>query len=215
MSGREIFGADVLRIVPGSFYAEVLKPAFDHIFGAVLLLMALPMALVLAVLVRMMLGPHVLFRQERVGRGGGKFLVLKFRTMRPDRRRGQSTDSGIDRRVCHKREDDPRHTAFGRFLRKWSLDELPQLWNVVRGDMSLVGPRPELVEIVQRYAPWQHHRHLVKPGMTGLWQISKRGNVMMHEAVEVDIEYVERLSFKTDIGILVHTIPAVMRKTGD
>jgi lipopolysaccharide/colanic/teichoic acid biosynthesis glycosyltransferase len=102
----------------------------------------------------------------------------------------------------------------GRILRRFSLDELPQLWNVLRGDMSLVGPRPELPVVVDRYHQWQHLRHLVKPGITGLWQVSERGDVEMHECVETDIEYVRRLSLFTDLSIIARTIPAAVRGTG-
>jgi len=102
-------------------------------------------------------------------------VIYKFRTMRPDRRQAVLPYSGPDRRVCHETDNDPRHTPLGRFLRKYSLDELPQLWNVLVGDMSLVGPRPELVEVVERYESWQRERHRVKPGLTGLWQVTCRG----------------------------------------
>jgi lipopolysaccharide/colanic/teichoic acid biosynthesis glycosyltransferase len=139
--------------------------------------------------------------------------VLKFRTMRPDRR-GQRTPVIEDRRHTHKSERDPRHTAVGRRLRKWSLDELPQVWNVLRGDMSLVGPRPELVEVVEHYAPWQRQRHLVRPGITGLWQVSKRGEGLMHLYTDVDLEYVATLSFRRDLGILLRTIPAALARSG-
>src|SRR4051794_6076492 len=141
---------------PATTYVRRLKPAFDRIVGAVLLLMVLPTLLVVALAVRLLLGPGVIFRQQRVGEGGRTFSVLKFRTMRPDRRTQRVEWDGVDRRRTHKASDDPRHTAFGRFLRKWSLDELPQLVNVVRGEMSLVGPRPELVGVVARYEPREH-----------------------------------------------------------
>ena len=128
---------------------------------------------------------------------------------------GQQPFAGTDRRVTHKSDDDPRHTALGRLLRKTSLDEIPQFWNVALGQMSLVGPRPELVEVVARYQPWQHRRHEVKPGLTGPWQISQRGDVPMHEATDVDVAYVDDLSFRTDVMILLRTIPALlMRRSG-
>ncbi len=110
-------------------------------------------------------------------------------------RRQQQEPVDQDRRQTHKTTDDPRHTRVGRFLRKWSLDELPQFWNVVCGDMSLVGPRPELVEIVARYEPWQHQRHTVKPGLTGLWQVSSRGTGMMHLHTDIDLDYIETMGF--------------------
>jgi lipopolysaccharide/colanic/teichoic acid biosynthesis glycosyltransferase len=134
--------------------------------------------------------------------------------MGQDRRRA-AAPVPQDRRQTHKSDHDPRHTRVGRFLRKWSLDELPQFWNVVCGDMSLVGPRPELVEIVSRYEPWQHQRHLVKPGLTGLWQVSGRGTGMMHLHTEVDLEYIEQMGPVTDLKILLLTIPATLRRSGN
>jgi lipopolysaccharide/colanic/teichoic acid biosynthesis glycosyltransferase len=169
------------------------------------------LAVGIAVAVR--LGSPVLLRQPRVGKGGREFRVYKFRTMTPDRRTGADAAGewgGECRRIRHKSPDDPRLVPLGRFLRAWSLDELPQLFNVVLGDMSLVGPRPEMVAIVKRYEDWQHQRHLVKPGMTGLWQISERGNGLMHERTDVDLEYVQRVSLRTDLKILLFTIPAAL-----
>ena len=130
--------------------------------------------------------------------------------MEPDRREVEGSFLGEDRRISHKRADDPRITETGRFLRKWSLDELPQLFNVIRGDMSLVGPRPELVQIVSRYEAWQHGRHAVRPGITGSWQVSERGDRMLHEATDIDIEYIESISFRQDLGILIRTVPAAL-----
>jgi lipopolysaccharide/colanic/teichoic acid biosynthesis glycosyltransferase len=134
--------------------------------------------------------------------------------MNHDRRNG-SQPYVPDRRKTHKHEQDPRLTALGRFLRKWSLDELPQLWNVVRGDMSLIGPRPELVSIVERYDTWQHARHRVKPGLTGLWQVTARGDGLMHEHTHIDLAYAARVSLRGDFKILLLTIPALLgRRTG-
>jgi lipopolysaccharide/colanic/teichoic acid biosynthesis glycosyltransferase len=156
------------------------------------------------------LGRPAIFKQQRVGRDGREFTVYKLRTMKEDRRKKVAAFEGPDRRVNHKSPDDPRHVPLGRFLRKWSLDELPQFWNVALGHMSLVGPRPELPHIVARYQAWQHRRHAVKPGVTGLWQISERGDVPMHEATDVDIEYVDSVSFRKDLRILLMTVPAAL-----
>jgi lipopolysaccharide/colanic/teichoic acid biosynthesis glycosyltransferase len=198
---------------PSTFYARIGKPIFDRTIAAVLLVLLLPVLLVVAMAVLFTIGRPVLFRQRRVGRDGHVFSVLKFRTMRPDRRARRSTVIE-DRRRTHKTERDPRHTGVGRPLRKWSLDELPQVWNVLRGDMSLVGPRPELVEVVEHYAPWQCQRHLVRPGITGLWQVSKRGEGLMYLYTDVDLEYVATLSFQRDLGILLRTIPAAFARRG-
>jgi lipopolysaccharide/colanic/teichoic acid biosynthesis glycosyltransferase len=198
---------------PRGPYVRFFKPAIDRSVGAVLLVGALPVLGVVAIAVRSKIGSPVLFRQARCGLHGQPFDVLKFRTMRADRRMDRRPVTQ-DRRVTHKSEEDPRHTDLGRRLRKWSLDELPQLWNVVRGEMSLVGPRPELVEIVDRYEPWQHQRHLVRPGLTGLWQISRRGEGLMHLYTDIDLEYVATVSLRTDLRILMRTIPAALSRSG-
>ena len=198
----------------GTGYVRYVKPVVDRVGGLVLLVLALPVLLVVAVLVRVSLGPGVVFSQDRVGQGGTVFQIYKFRTMRPSRRREHQPFDGEDRRRTHKHPEDPRLSAVGRILRRLSLDELPQLFNVVKGDMSLVGPRPELVMIVAGYEPWQHRRHSVKPGLTGLWQVSARERPM-HEATDVDLEYVDAISFLTDVRILLRTIPAALgRKKG-
>ena len=194
-----------------SSYVRYGKPVLDRLLGTIGLLLMLPLLLVVAIAVRLSLGPGILYSQQRVGLRGKPFTMHKFRTMRPDRRVAQTSVGIADRRVCHKRDDDPRHTTVGRILRKFSLDELPQLWNVVCGQMSLVGPRPELVEVVRtKYEPWQHRRHYVKPGITGLWQVSARGEGLMYTHTDVDLEYLERLSLRTDLRILAMTVPAAL-----
>jgi lipopolysaccharide/colanic/teichoic acid biosynthesis glycosyltransferase len=195
-------------------YERYVKPALDRLIAALLLILLAPVLLVTAVAIWFTLGSPVMFRQIRVGRGGREFGMLKFRTMRPDRRRWQCPNyRGPERRVTHKSANDPRHTALGRKLRKSSIDELPQLFNVLRGDMSLVGPRPELIDIVQHYRGWQHGRHAVKPGITGLWQVTERPNGgLMHECVELDLAYIERLSLRCDLSIVFKTPFALLRK---
>lgn len=192
-----------------SVYTSVVKPAFDRVAGAVgLVVFAVPMALV-ALVVLVTIGRPVMFRQPRVGKDGEVFDVLKFRTMRADRRE-QELDVIADRRETHKSDHDPRHTAVGRFLRRYSLDELPQLLNIARGEMSVVGPRPELQSVVTRYRPGLEQRHLVKPGLTGLWQISARGDGPMHENGEWDLDYVEQISLRSDLSILLKTPTAML-----
>ncbi len=198
---------------PRGSYVRVMKPMLDRVLGGLLLAAAIPLLVLVWLVVRWKIGSPVIFRQARCGRDGEPFDVLKFRTMRADRR-GASRPVPDDRRLTHKSDEDPRHTDLGRQLRKWSLDELPQLWNVVRGDMSLVGPRPELVEIVERYEPWQRQRHLVRPGLTGLWQISRRGEGLMHLYTDIDLEYVSTVSLRTDVLILLRTIPAALGRSG-
>lgn len=202
--GREAPAAD-------GFYARWGKTAIDRMGAAVLLVLAAPVLLVVTLLVLATLGHPVVLRQQRVGMGGRRFDMLKFRTMEPDRRARQQPLGGPDRRVSHKTLDDPRHTPVGKMLRKLSLDELPQLWNVLRGDMSLVGPRPEMSYLVDRFEPWQHARHQVRPGLTGLWQTSARGTGRIAEFIHLDVEYIRRMSLWTDVKLLVKTVPVLLR----
>jgi lipopolysaccharide/colanic/teichoic acid biosynthesis glycosyltransferase len=203
-----------LHVVPDvatkSFYVNFAKPLIDRTGGVILSLVTLPILMVVIPLIWWKLGRPAIFKQQRIGANEREFTVYKLRTMLPDRRGQDVPFDGVDRRVNHKSPDDPRHVPLGRFLRKWSLDELPQFWNVALGHMSLVGPRPELPQIVAKYETWQHRRHEVKPGITGLWQVSERGDVPMHEATDVDIEYVESVSLGADLRILALTIPAAL-----
>lgn len=209
-------------VIRSSPYQRALKPVIDRLGALLLLVVLLPLVGITALVVLLTLGRPVLFEQRRVGQGGWTFGMYKFRTMHPDRRRGDERRSrprdsqGRDRRVTHKSPDDPRHTGVGLLLRRFSLDELPQLWNVVRGHMSLVGPRPELERVVAGYAEWQHQRHLVKPGVTGLWQVTERsgGDGVMHLHVDLDIDYIRRVSLRTDLAILMRTLPAALGRGG-
>jgi lipopolysaccharide/colanic/teichoic acid biosynthesis glycosyltransferase len=193
-------------------YARSIKPAMDRAFAPIIAVLALPLCLVIAAIVRVTMGKGVLFKQMRVGKDGEPFEVVKFRTMRHDRRRAQKPIDIADRRRTHKHPNDPRHTRVGRFLRQSSLDELPQLLNVMRGEMSLIGPRPELVELVEKYPEWQHARHAVRPGMTGLWQISARGEKSMQECVDIDLDYVEQVSMWLDLRTALATPIAALGK---
>ena len=200
---------------PGRVYAGS-KRAFDVLAAGLLLLALLPALLLLALAVRLDGPGPVLFRQVRVGRGGRPFAMLKFRTMRPDRRAGAGArpPGAPERRRAHKSAADPRVTRVGRVLRRTCLDELPQLWNVLRGDMSLVGPRPELPAIVAAYAPWQHGRHAVRPGLTGWWQVNRDGTQLMHQQTELDLHYVAHRGWALDLLILGRTVAVVLRGTG-
>ncbi|MBK5268128.1 MAG: sugar transferase, partial [Acidimicrobiia bacterium] len=189
--------------VPGT-YEHYVKPVVDRVGGFILTLLILPIVAVVVVAIRASMGGPALFTQQRVGKHGQPFTVYKFRTMLPDSRTIQAAYSGPDRRRVHKSHNDPRVTPLGDFLRKWSIDEIPQFWNVALGQMSLVGPRPELVEIVEtKYEDWQHRRHVVKPGVTGIWQISDQRQGLMFEATAVDLEYLDQVSLATDLKILL------------
>ena len=175
----------------------VTKRALDVACSSVGLLVAvLPMGII-AVLIRLRMGSPVLFRQERPGLGGRPFTLIKFRTMR----------AGAG-------DDDVRLTRLGRFLRTTSLDELPELWNVLVGDMSLVGPRPLLVEYLPRYSARQARRHEVRPGLTGLAQVEGRNLVAWEERFELDVRYVDTRSLALDLRIIARTVSAVLRREG-
>ncbi|MBN1509391.1 MAG: sugar transferase [Sedimentisphaerales bacterium] len=175
---------------------ESLKRAFDLLIAAVLLGVLWPLLAAIAVAIRLGSRGPALFRQERAGREGRPFSLYKFRTMRLDTDPfGPSPRSG----------EDPRLTRLGRFLREHSLDELPQLLNIVKGDMSLVGPRPLYVSQVPEWNERQKTRLLVKPGLTGLAQISGRGNLTLEEKLELDVTYVEQASLWLDIRICLAT----------
>ena len=213
-SDRQLGQKPQLRAVPAprpvGNYERIVKPVADRAAGLLLSIVTLPILMVVVPLIWATMGFPAIFKQRRVGRFGEEFTVYKLRTMRHDRRVIQTDFTGPDRRKNHKSPNDPRHTRLGRFLRRWSIDEIPQLWNVALGDMSLIGPRPELPNIVRRYEPWQHERHETKPGMTGLWQVSARGEIPMHEATEIDIAYVRNLSLVSDLKILLLTLPAML-----
>ena len=160
-------------------------------------------------------GP-VFFRQERVGRDGRRFAMLKFRSMRLDAERylaalrEQNEATG----PLFKMRNDPRVTRVGRVLRRLSLDELPQLFNVLRGEMSLVGPRPPLAAEVAEYEDWHMGRLQAVPGMTGLWQVSGRSEIAFHDMVRLDLHYIHNWSLVLDLEILLRTIPAVLSSRG-
>ena len=162
----------------------------------------------------MTMGRPVFYSQQRIGLGGRAFRLYKIRTMIPDRRVGEDVYRGTERRLVHKSVDDPRVTLVGKALRATRFDELPQFLNVVKGEMSMVGPRPELPEIVRRYEPWQHDRHLVKPGVTGPWQVSNHNGDLMYQHTEIDLEYLQQISFTHDLGILVRTPMAMFGRKG-
>jgi lipopolysaccharide/colanic/teichoic acid biosynthesis glycosyltransferase len=179
---------------------DPVKRLLDFLVASTLLVLSLPAQAVVALLVRRNLGSPVLFRQPRPGRHDEVFGLVKFRSMLPlDETAGVVTD-------------EQRLTPFGLWLRATSLDELPTLWNVVRGDMSLVGPRPLLVEYLDRYSAMQRRRHEVRPGVTGLAQVSGRNAISWEERFARDVEYVDRRSLRLDLSILARTLGQVLRR---
>ena len=182
---------------------RTIKRWFDVLMSSFMLVILAPLMAVIAVLVRVTSGRPVLFRQERPGLGGRVFMLLKFRTMN-----AETDDRGL------LLSDDLRLTGFGRFLRRTSLDELPQLWNVVKGEMSLVGPRPLLTEYMDRYSPEQARRHEVRPGITGLAQVHGRNLLSWEERLKMDVWYVDNLRLRLDLGILWKTLVQVLKQDG-
>ncbi|MCU1396231.1 MAG: glycosyl transferase [Ilumatobacteraceae bacterium] len=171
--------------------------------------------LVIALLIRLTMGPGVIFRQTRVGLDGRDFTMYKFRTMLPTRRQEQIQFQGPDRRMTHKAAHDPRHTPVGRLLRKSSLDELPQFLNVLSGQMSFVGPRPEISSVVEKYHLRDHPRHAARPGITGAWQVTSRNEgVLLHECFDQDLSYVRSIRLSHDLRILGKTVTVLARRSG-
>ncbi|WP_336033517.1 sugar transferase [Geodermatophilus sp. FMUSA9-8] len=195
---------------------RVTKVVVDRTAAALLVLLTAPVLLAVAVAVRTTSPGPVLFRQERVGRDGRTFPMLKFRSMvdGADRQTAVLQGASDGNGVLFKRRDDPRVTPVGRLLRRYSLDELPQLFNVLGGSMSLVGPRPPLPGEVERYGVDMHRRFLVKPGLTGLWQVSGRSDLSWDDSVRMDVRYVENWSLAFDLMILWKTLGAVLRGPG-
>lgn len=204
-----------------------VKRLFDAGAGLAALVLASPLFLVVAILIKRSSPGPVFFVQERIGKDGKPFPFYKFRTMR------HHSDDAIHRqfaalfingdnkgcraasdRKVYKLTDDPRVTSIGRWLRKTSLDELPQLLNILRGEMSFVGPRPPIAYELEHYQPWHHERLKVTPGLTGLWQVSGRSNVPFDEMVRLDLHYINNWSLGLDARILARTLPVVIQGTG-
>jgi exopolysaccharide biosynthesis polyprenyl glycosylphosphotransferase len=182
----------------------------------VALLLLSPLLLAIAAAIRLSSPGPALFRQTRVGRNGTTFTVLKFRSMYIDAEERLAELRAVNEKdgVLFKIRDDPRVTRLGRWLRRYSLDELPQLCNVLAGQMSLVGPRPPLPSEVEQYAGDVNRRLVVKPGLTGLWQVSGRSDLSWEESVRIDLRYVENWSLALDAMILWRTIFAVVKSQG-
>ncbi len=188
---------------PRSFYVCRGKRLLDLALGSALLLVTSPVQVVVAASIRYKMGRPVLFRQQRPGLHGVPFEMLKFRTM-----------SDVKDSDGNHIPDAERLTPLGRFLRSTSLDELPELVNVVRGDISLVGPRPLLMKYLERYTPRQHRRHEVRPGVTGLAQVSGRNALSWDEKFELDVQYVDNASLRLDLSILARTVWNVLARKG-
>jgi exopolysaccharide biosynthesis polyprenyl glycosylphosphotransferase len=195
---------------------QVLKGLFDKVAAASALLLLAPVMLTIATMIRLEDSGPALFKQVRVGKDGRPFRLYKFRTMVPEaeQKKAELQLHNEGAGVLFKIRDDPRITKIGSRLRRWSLDELPQLINVLLGQMSLVGPRPALPEEAAKYGDYVRRRLAVRPGLTGLWQIHGRSDLSWDEAVRLDLRYVENWSLASDLLILWKTWPAVARGHG-
>lgn len=187
----------------GKLYANYIKRALDAVISCVAIIFVSPVLLVLAVMVKIKLGSPVIFRQARPGKGEKIFYMYKFRTMTDER-----DENG------ELLPDSVRLTEFGKTLRKTSLDELPELFNILRGDMSIVGPRPQLVKDMVFMTPEQRRRHTVRQGLTGLAQVNGRNAIEWEAKLAYDVEYIKDISFVNDMKIIIATIKAVLKSDG-
>jgi exopolysaccharide biosynthesis polyprenyl glycosylphosphotransferase len=193
-----------------------MKRLFDIVVSAVALWMLVPLFAVVALLIKLSSRGPILFKQERVGQHGRPFHMLKFRSMVVNAEElkaklaAQNEMSG----PVFKMKNDPRVTWIGRFIRKFSIDELPQFINVLRGEMSIVGPRPPVPGEVARYEPWQRRRLSVRPGLTCIWQVSGRNQISFEEWMYLDMQYIDHWSLKDDLSLLLRTVPVVLTGRG-
>lgn len=210
-------------------WAEIFFKRLIDIFASVLVVVVgFPFFLAIALLIKLTSKGPVFFSQQRIGERGDVFTLYKFRTMRQDADdsihreftrsfiEGRMSNSSLDEKApsIYKLADDPRVTAVGNFLRKTSLDELPQFINILRGEMTIVGPRPPLQYELEYYEEWHKLRLKVKPGLTGLWQVSGRSSVPFNEMVKLDLYYIEHWSLLLDLKIMLRTIPVMLFGSG-
>lgn len=195
---------------------EIAKRGFDIAAATCGPVLAAPVVLVLAVLIKLDSPGPVFFRQPRLGKDGRPFLMLKLRSMTQDAAELRVLVASSNELVgpVFKIRSDPRMTRVGRFIRKASLDEIPQLWHVLRGEMSVVGPRPPIPDEVARYEPWQRERLAVKPGLTCTWQVGGRSDIPFERWVQMDIDYIRHRNAWLDLKIMLQTVPAILTGRG-
>jgi exopolysaccharide biosynthesis polyprenyl glycosylphosphotransferase len=200
----------------GDSVYDGIKRIFDVILSAFAIVVLLPLLLIISIAVKLNSAGPAIYKQKRAGKDRKSFTIYKFRSMceDADRQRNSLQEQNECDGPVFKILRDPRVTGVGRFLRKTSLDELPQLFNIVKGDMSIVGPRPPLLDEVEQYTPHQMHRLDVKPGLTCYWQISGRSNIGFEKWVQLDLQYIEERSIWTDLKIIMKTVPAVLLGRG-
>ena len=215
---EEFDGTTVVTLVygPDRAVSLLIKRLADLVIAGVALVLLSPLFALIALRIRTVDGGPVIFRQTRVGLNGRLFELLKFRTMQPDaeQRLAELEELNEISGRAFKVTNDPRLTRSGSFLRRSGLDELPQLLNVLRGEMSIVGPRPPLPREVEAYDVWHRRRLSMKPGITGLWQVSARREPDFDHWVRLDLEYIDRWSLLLDFKIMLRTIPAVVHQEG-
>jgi len=203
--------------ISGLIMYERCKRTIDCLASSLGILLLSPFFALLAIAIKLESPGPVLFSQTRLGRGGAPFKCWKFRSMYLDaeqRKQALLAENEMDGGTTFKMKRDPRITRVGRFIRKASIDELPQLWNVLIGDMSLVGPRPPVPQEVANYSAYDRQRLMVKPGITCIWQVSGRSDIPFEEQVGLDVQYIVGRSLRMDIGLLLRTIPAVLFARG-
>lgn len=208
---------DLAELEIGRSWAyDLFKRVLDLVAGSAILILLIPIIPAIAIMIKLDSPGSVFYKQDRVGRSGRVFKFYKFRSMYrgADEQKGEIESLNEQEGPVFKMRSDPRVTVVGKFLRRSSLDEIPQILNVLKGEMSLVGPRPQMPEEVQQYEPWQQLRLEVKPGITCLWQISGRSQISFDEWMQLDVEYITRRGLWTDLTILFKTVPAVMARKG-
>ena len=213
-----LYNIPMLTLIPTTrnFGALTVKIFFDRIFSLILLILLSPLFLLIALLIKFSSNGYVIYKQKRCGINGKIFTLYKFRTMFQNAAKikpGLNDKNEMDG-WAFKIKNDPRVTTVGKFLRRFSLDELPQLWNVLKGDMSLVGPRPALPEEVEKFKLWERRRLSMKPGMTGLWQVSGRNNIPNEKWALYDLEYIDNWSIANDLKIIFKTLLVIIRGEG-
>lgn len=209
MAAGDVVLNDTLAYITG-------KRLFDLAVGLLVFVFVIPIVPLIALMIKLDSPGPVFYRQDRIGRGGRPFRFYKFRSMyrEADRRRTELESRNEQEGPVFKIKADPRITPVGQFLRRSSVDEIPQIINVLRGEMSIVGPRPPLPVEVARYQPWHRRRLDVKPGITCLWQIAGRSQIGFDEWMRLDMEYLRTRSLRTDLAIFLKTLPAVMARRG-
>jgi exopolysaccharide biosynthesis polyprenyl glycosylphosphotransferase len=213
LNGQPVF---LYHSVPENRLALLIKEIMDRVGAVVGLVLSIPIMALAALAIRFDSKGPIFYHQRRAGKNGKIFEMIKLRTMVNEADRFKERLNHLNEMTgpVFKIQDDPRVTRVGRFLRKYSIDEFPQFWNVLKGDMSLVGPRPPLPQEVEKFEPWQHRKLSVKPGLSCLWQVNGRNNVDFDHWMKLDLEYIDRWSLAEDAKILIKTIPAVLKGRG-